>query len=40
MTTTRPEFEAILTGIIIPELIGEVKKTGISDNAVEWVTKV
>lgn len=40
MTTTRPDFEAVLTGTIIPELIAEVSKTGISENAIEWVTKV
>lgn len=40
MTTTRLDFEAVLKGTIIPELIGEVKKTGISENAIEWVTKV
>lgn len=40
MATTRPEFEVVFRDIIVPELIDEVKKTGISENAVEWVTKV
>jgi hypothetical protein len=40
MTTKRPEFEAIFQETIVPELIAEVHKTGISDNAVEWIAKV
>ncbi|KAI5838142.1 putative farnesyl-diphosphate synthetase [Morchella snyderi] len=39
MATRRPEFEAIFQETIVPELIAEVHKTGISDNAVEWIAK-
>jgi len=39
MAITRAEFEAIFRDTIVPELIAEVKKTGISDNAVQWVTR-
>ena len=40
MATTRAQFEEVFTNVIVPELMAEVKKTQISENAVQWVERV
>ncbi|KAL7274787.1 Farnesyl pyrophosphate synthetase [Rhizina undulata] len=39
MATTRPEFEKVFTSTIVPDIIDEVKKTGISNNCIQWLQK-
>lgn len=40
MATTRAQFEEVFTSVVVPELIAEVKKTQISENAVQWIERV
>ncbi|KAG0133771.1 putative farnesyl-diphosphate synthetase [Tuber indicum] len=39
MATTRPQFEEVFTNVIVPELVAEVRKTQISENAIQWIER-
>jgi len=37
MPVTRSQFETVFQNVVVPELIADVKATGLADNAVKWM---
>jgi hypothetical protein len=40
ISNIRPTFEAVFKDVVVPEIMAEVEKTGISQIAIDWMKKV